>query len=224
MKFQTITLNDLVRTWRFGVPLITFQFIGGLLGWMIRFHHFWFLNLWIGAAIAMIPGLAIGMAWQSRAGDRSERSKFAIRLMTCAGAFVVLMAVLVTLPRMWAEMGHLADVTQLQQESIQRIDVFDRRGRTAILAVTDRSIIADFAASLSDAAGYAPNHERYAQSWYLVVSGPTRREYELHIGDKHPEAVIGDFVVKDGNRTSYHGSFKSRALWDWIERNLLSEN
>lgn len=221
MKSSYISLRDIFQIWRFVVPTVLFQAIGGILGVAIGYYHFWFMNMWIGGALGMLPGMLVGAAWHHFAAPNRAQSIHAVRLLACIGGAIILMAVFGAIPRMSGEMRRIADVSQLDPSEITQIEVFDEYGKTLLLTVTDPALIAEFALSVSDANGYAPGHDHCTQSWYVVVSGNARREYELDFCESRPEAVIGGFVSKNGHSTRHYGSFISQNLRIWVDHNLI---
>jgi hypothetical protein len=94
-------------------------------------------------------------------------------------------------------------------------------GREKILSITVRKSIHGFTHGIADAVGHLPNHPRYSHSWYVILAGVTGLEFELHIGHRFPQSVIGHFVVKSGNSASYHGAFESKGLRSWVDHHLI---
>ncbi len=220
MKYGQISFRDVRREWRIYVVVGAAEILGGLLGVAYGFHHFLFMNFWIGGVVALVPGMILGMVWHfSRTAERKE-STASIWLLGLIGAGLLVMAVGFMIPRLRTEMQNLATISQFDQASIRRIEVFDGDGKTEVLRITDPSIIADFARSISDAIGHSPNHPQYSHSWYVRASGSALHEFELHLDPEFPDSVIGYFVVKSGNSTSSYGSFKSRGLRRWVEAHL----
>ncbi len=221
MILERLSFRDLCRAWRFIVAVVACEFVGGLIGITYEYHYNPFLNLWMGGAIAILPGMILGAVWHfSGPADRRE-SIVVIRLLGFIGAAVFIFAVAVAIPLFKTEMRNLAGLTRLQQEDIRRIEVFDRDGKVKTLTVSDPDIIAAFTGSISDAVGHQSNHPQYTHSWYVLASGPVQHEFELHLDPRFPDSVMGSFVVKSGNRTSYRGSFKSQALRRWVDQQLI---
>jgi len=217
-----ITPRDLLQVWRILVAVVICQLVGGAISSVIAFHHFWFLNLWIGAAIGALPGVVIGAVWHfSGPEERRESARIAFFLSLIA-VFVITMALAVVLPHMRGEMRRLSGMSQLRDEAIDHIEVVDPSGGETVLTLSDPAVTAAFAEACSSAVGHSPNHPRYSHTWYVVVSGDTGHEFLLHLNPQFPESVIGSFVTKSGNSMSRHGCFESRALRPWVEEHLLN--
>ena len=221
MRLGRFSFNDIFRIWRLAIAIVLFEIIGGVLGVTVDYYHSWFMNMWIGGALGLLPGFLVGLAWHHLAAPDRARSVYAVWFVGGIGAYIFLAAIFDAIPRMNEEMRRIADVSQLDTSEITQIEVFDKDGDTLLLSMTDPAVIAEFARSASDAKGYSPNHELYDRSWYLVVSGRTKREYELNVDSKYPEAVIGGFVSKTDNNTCHFGSFISQNLREWVDRNLI---
>jgi len=223
MKYGQITTTDLKSVWRIIVAVLLCQLVVGAISLALSMHHSWFMNLWLGGAAGTLPGFVLGVAWQLK-------SATSIRGWVGMACFLGLLAIAITgmafgiaLPRMRSEMANLTAISQLQAESLQLIEVFDRYGDKRIAHITDSDSLATFAKGIADAVGHSPNHPRYTESWYVVVDGTTRHEFVLHLNPRFPQSVIGYFVVKSGNTTSYHGTFESKGLRPWVETHLMKE-
>ena len=121
-------------------------------------------------------------------------------------------------------METLTAINQLQAESLQQIEVFERNGEDSIAIITDPESLASFAKGIDDAVGHSPNHPRYTKSWYVVADGTTRHEFEMHLNPRFPQSVIGYIVVKSGNMTVYHGTFESKGLRPWVETHMMKKD
>lgn len=224
MKYGQITFTDLKSVWRIVVAIALCQLVGGAISLALSMHHFWFMNLWLGGAAGTLPGFALGVVWQLKSAT-SDRGWIGV---ACFLGFLAIaitgMAFGVVLPQMQSEMTNLSGVSQLQAESLQSIEVFDRYGRRRIARITDPDSLTSFAKGIADAVGHSPNHPRYSDSWYVVVEGATRHEFELHLNPRFPQSAIGYFVVKSGNLTWYHGTFESKGLRSWVEAHLMKGN
>lgn len=217
-----MTLRDIRNVWRILAAVAACQLAGGLIGLLVGFHHFWFMNFWLGGALGTVPGFVLGAIWQFR---RHPERRGAIGIAVFLGflsAALLGMAIGVALPRMSGEMRLLDEMARLQDEPITRIDVFDRYGDKRLLSVTAPDDLAAFARGCSDAVGHSPNHPVYSHSWYVVVEGKPRHEFELHLHPEFPDCVIGYFVTKAGNSTAYYGHFASRGLRPWMQRHLAA--
>ncbi|MEQ8855236.1 hypothetical protein [Gimesia sp.] len=224
MKHGQINATDLKGTWRIIVIVIVCQFVGGAVCLALSLHHFWFMNFWLGAVAGTLPGFIIGVVWQIKSAPTSRAWIGVACLMGLLAVIITGMAFGVALPRMQREMANLKALNQLQDEQLKQITVFDRSGKKRIAHFKDPETISAFATGIADAVGHAPNHPRYTASWYTVVDGTTRHEFELHLNPRFPQSVIGYFVKKSGNSTSYQGSFESKRLRSWVEKHLLQDN
>ncbi len=223
MKYGQLTFTDLKSVWRVLVAVVLCQLVGGAISLVVSMHHFWFMNLWLGGAAGTLPGFVLGVVWQLKS-QTPDRGWIGI---ACFLGFLAIaitgMAFGVVLPQMRSEMANLTAINQLQAEPLKSIEVFDRYGRERIASITDPDSLSAFAKGMADSVGHSPNHPRYSDSWYVVVEGATRHEFELHLNPRFPQSVIGYFVVKSGNSTSYHGTFESKGLRLWVEIHLMKE-
>ncbi|QDU48443.1 hypothetical protein [Gimesia panareensis] len=224
MKHGQITSTDLKSIWRIIAAVALCQLVGGAVCLAFSPHHFWFMNFWLGGAVGTLPGFVLGVVWQVKSAPSS-------REWIAVACFLGLLAVALTgaafgfvLPRMQREMANLKALNQLQDEQLKQITVFDEFGKKRIAGFTDPKILTTFATGIADAVGHSPNHPRYTASWYVVVDGTTRHEFELHLNPRFPQSVIGYFVKKSGNSTSYHGTFESKGLCPWVEKHLLQHD
>lgn len=224
MKYGQIGSTDLKSIWRIIAAVALCQLVGGAVCLTLSLHHFWFMNFWLGGAAGTLPGFVIGVVWQVKSAPSS-------REWISVACFLGLLAVTITgialgveLPRMQREMENLKALNQLQDERLQQITVFDRSGKKRMAGFTDPKILSAFATGIADAVGHSPNHPRYTASWYVVVDGTTRHEFELHLNPRFPQSVIGYFVKKSGNSTSYQGTFKSKGLRPWVQTHLMQDD
>ena len=182
------------------------------------------MNFWIGGVAGTLPGFIIGVVWQVKSAPTSRAWIGVASLMGLFAAIITGMALGVALPIMQREMANLKALSQLQDEHLKQITVFDRSGKKRIAHFKDPEILTAFATGIADAVGHAPNHPRYTASWYTVVDGTTRHEFELHLNPRFPQSVTGYFVKKTGNSTSYQGAFESKGLRPWVETHLMQDH
>jgi hypothetical protein len=172
-----------------------------------------FIYAWIGGAVATLPGVLLGLVWHGRL----SRQWIAPTLM---GSALAAFALGFVLPRKLREERLLAEIRSLRSGDVKQIDVQNRYGAGPITTIADPEAVAEFIRALSQAEPYAPDHPGYSRSWYVVVPGPQRREFELHLEPLQPGVVFGSFVEKEGATTWYYGSFQCAALRPWIARHL----
>jgi hypothetical protein len=224
MKYGQLTFSNLKSIWRIVAAVVLCQVVGGVLSLAVSLHHFWSMNLWLGGAAATLPGFVLGVVWQLKSRT-PERGWLGIACFLGFIAIAITGAAFgVVLPQMRSEMANLTAISQLQAERLRLIEVFDRYGNKPIARITNPESVAAFAKGIADAAGHSPNHPRYTESWYVVVDGTTRHEFELHLNPRFPQSVIGYFVVKSGNSMSYHGTFESKGLRSWVETHLMKKH
>lgn len=224
MKEEDTAKYYVVGVLRIVLSMALLQLIGAVISVVLKPHHFWFMNLWLGGVVATIPGILIGLAWQIKASKHRAVWFGVAAFLVLPALGVNLLAFGIMVPRMKDEMRRLEGLAQLQHRDIRSIDVYDRRGRAHITMFTDADVIAGFVEGVADAVGHSPNHPRYSHSWYIVLEGDERHEFTLHLNPRFPQSVIGGFLTKSGNLTRYHGSFQSRTLRPWVEAHLLGED
>lgn len=226
MEFSVgLTFSDLKSVWRILVAVAGFQLVGGAIGLAIRLHHFGFMNFWFGGATATLPGFAVGLAWQLK--STKDRG-----LWTSVAWFLGIISFVLTavaigfvFPMMRGEMRLIRATAEMPAEALYRIDVFDEDGNKMIASISDAESLQAFARGIADVVGYTPNHPMYSHSWYVVVYGAARHEFQLHLDPNVPQYVDGRFVAlsKSGGSTSIwsYGSFRSKGLRPWVEKHLM---
>jgi F0F1-type ATP synthase assembly protein I len=223
MKYEQLTFSDLKSMWRIIAAIAVCQLVGSAIGLVVSIHHFWFMNFWFGGAAGTLPGFVFGVIWQLKSQPRDRRRLEITGLLGFISIAVTAMAFGVVLPQMRSETANLTAINRLQTENLQQIDIFDQYGEKHIACITDQESVATFAKGIADAAGHSPNHPRYSESWYVVVTGTTQHEFKLHLNPRFPQSVIVYCVVKSGNTTSYHGTFESKSLRPWVEAHLIKK-
>ena len=210
-------------------------FSGPLIAVFFRIHDSYLTNFIIGASFSAAPSALIAAICNYFVSGRSFEAIKPFLLFLMGATVVSIIFLGTTVPRAITEMRHIEDLRHLEPASIDRIEVFAERFevnegtiRTRILSVTDRSAIAQFAQSTSDATAGSPLPRSYSfrdlptwtHKWYLVASGSTRREYRLLFAAEYPDGVIGRFVVDSDIPASDAGVFKSLAMRGWFELHL----
>ncbi len=223
MNNKPCRLNDFKPVWRIVVAMVLGQLAGSVIGILLRPHYSWFENSFFGGTAGTFPGFVFGVVWhiRSKPADRDWIG------LTCALGFLSLVMTIIAfgfdLPQMQREMRNLERIRQLKSKNLKRIEVFDKHKRKCIIRITDPQTLKAFAEGIADAQGHSPNHPRYSDSWYVVITGPSH-QFELHLNPRFPESVIGDIVVKFGNFTSYYGTFRSKGLRSWVNDHLIKAN
>lgn len=90
---MTVAMNNLdelhsqfIALWRIHIAVVVAQVIGGVVIWKLARSDSVFLNLWLGAAIASLPGLLCGIAWERAHSDRWKRTARTFRYLYIACA------------------------------------------------------------------------------------------------------------------------------------------
>ena len=201
---------SLLKSPRVVAAVVGVQLLGLGIGFLLGRS---FIYAWIGAAVATLPGVLLGLAWHGRLSRQwIAPTLIASGFAACALGFV--------LPRKLREERLLAEIRSLRPGDVRQIDVQNRYGTGPITTIADAEAVADFTRALSQAEPYAPDHPGYSRSWYVVVPGPQRRELELHLEPRSPGVVFGSFVKKEGATTWHYGSFQCAALRPWVARHL----
>jgi hypothetical protein len=212
---------SLVPVWRILAAVAALQLLGSGVALLIGFHYSAFMNFWLGGCLATPLGFFVGLLWhlsepQRRRGTRVEVVVFLGVIAVGLGAA----ALVGSLPEMAKEMTSLGALQTLPDGAIERISVYDRYGETLLLQIDDKTALSGFVLACRNAKGYLPNHPVYAESWYLVLQGEQRVELECHYQQGDPDEVVGYFVRKTRNSTSYFGTFISRDLRPWFQQHI----
>lgn len=210
-------------------------FSGPLIAVLFRIHDSYLTSFLIGASFSAAPSALIAAICNYFVSGRSFEAIKPFLLFLMGATVVSIVFLGTTVPRAITEMRHVEDLRHLEPASIDRIEVFgegfevnDGTIGTRILSVTDRSAIAQFAQSTSDATagspirrpGFFQDRPTVTHKWYLVASGSTRREYRLLFAAEYPDSVTGRFVVDSDDPASDVGVFKSLAMREWFELHL----
>jgi hypothetical protein len=222
MKHGQLSVSALLNVWRILVVTLAFELLGGAIALALGMHHSRFSNFWLGGVAGMLPGFAVGVAWQIASGKGRRGWVGTASWLGFIGIAITGFAFGFDLPQMRGEMRRLEAAANLQTEAIQRIDVYDGSREQLIVSITEPASLAAFAQGIADVVGHSPNHPRYSRSWSVVVHGKTRYEFNLHTNSKFPQSVIGYFVSMSGNWEWSHGSFKSDGLRPWVEEHLMN--
>jgi len=214
-------MRYLRRDWRVYAPVLVCQILGGALGLIAAPHHFWFFNMWIGGALATPIGFGLWLAWQRKGRDVKPAAPPGETVFVGVLALILGGAALAFLPHMLREMDLLKSLRELDASQVRRISVFGADGSMCVAHIESREAIAEFVRCCRDVEGYAPGKARYRRSWYIVLTSAPPLELECHYEYGRPSVVVGDFVTKSGNSTSYHGSFSSQRLRGWFEKHLV---
>ena len=221
MLYKQLSFQDLAPVWRIIVAVVVFELAGGFIGFTYGYHHSGFMNLWAGGALAALPGFVLGAIWHlSGPVDRRDTIRIA-GFLGLLSAILFFTAVFDAIPGMKSDMRMLATLSQFDNEPFDRIEIFDRYRKTEILTVTEPAIVAAFTRAISDAVGHSPSHPQYSHSWYAIVSGPKRYEFELHLDPNFPDSIIGYSLTRSEHPASYQVAFQSHALRPWIEEHLV---
>ena len=74
-------LSQILTTWRIGIAVVTFQLVGRQVGLAFGPYETTFENLWVGGALASLPGFLVGRAWELSNESRRASSPRPIRTM-----------------------------------------------------------------------------------------------------------------------------------------------
>ncbi|MCP4643669.1 MAG: hypothetical protein GY851_24700 [bacterium] len=200
--------------------MIGFQVIGALAGLGIGYHHDWFMNAWLGGALATLPGFVFGAVFHFRRELEPREAIWDVRFVGALAIALTAFALWPMLPNAVAEMRNLDAMEHLQSESITRIDVFDDYGETQLATITSPEALDAFGKACADAESHSTNHPTYTDTWCIVVTGSRQHEFEFHLQTGLPDHAVGDFV--DSNSAMhYFGTCKSRSLRPWVEEHLV---
>ena len=66
--------------WRIVLAMVVFDAIGGTVGVLVSFHHSTFMNGWLGGALSMPAGFAVGLWWQLAGRERRKETPVGVVL------------------------------------------------------------------------------------------------------------------------------------------------
>lgn len=198
--------------------VILVQLIGALVGLVVRLDHFWFTNLWLGAAVATPIGFLAGLVWQLADVDRRQRTPVATTLGLGLLAFGFgAVAYFVVIPFVGENAKRLDQLRSLAEGPIRSIRIFDPYKTRQLVLIDDARALSAFASSCGDAQGYSPGQSDRTRQCYLVIDGNTHMEFECYFipGQRN---LYGSFIERAGGAAIGNGGFQSRQLRQWYEQ------
>jgi riboflavin transporter FmnP len=222
---KNITLKDLIPIWRVIIAIILTQILGGFIGYCVKPYHIMFINIWIGGAFGTFTGFLVGAIWHF-----SKKKRRVNLIVLPFLGFVGLTTLMVTLFSVFVAIPHFAEEAKrigmmkiLSKKMINKIDVYNRDGKSLLKTIIEKEILSQFASNCKDTEGYAPNHPKYSQSWYLIVyTEGENLELDFHVMQKDNSTIYGRFVYRKPGYMKSFGSFKSQNLRKWFDKYIIN--
>jgi hypothetical protein len=157
--------------WRVLVAIAAVGVLGEILGRLLLPWFDPWTNGWIGGGLVAPAGFLGGLWWQLASPRRRHKTRLDVLLLlavlACGAAPVS------ALDEMRSErdfQARLDTFRTLPASSIRQITCYDKYGGEELLTIEDPDVLRAFAVACRDAKGYSPNHPRYFESWYIVVT------------------------------------------------------
>lgn len=201
--------------------VFAFQFIGAGLGLLIAPHFDMLFNMWMGGALGGPLGFVAGLCWELTRKDCARRLPVAETWMVGLIVFAVgAFACLFVIPFSKAEMRAIAELKSIDGTRIENIVVYKELGRQKLVEIADRQALMDFADRCKDIEGYSPNHPVYTSSWHVMLNGAAAQEFEFYYEANLPQALVGEFDLRNTSPLDTHGHFSSKRLREWFAKHV----
>lgn len=197
--------------------------VGAIVSVLVGPHDFWFLDAWVGAALAWPLGLGLGILWQfSQSKDPSlSRSQLSLAVLASLGA-----AALAATQLRWAiqASAKVEELRTLAKDSLVRIDVHEPFTLQRIETIDDPEELSAFVLAARDIRIAHPGkhaREPFPPKWYVLTLADGR-SIRLSLEGGPPGSVYGMFLAatSDGNSVAAanEGEFGSAGLLTWARK------
>lgn len=215
--------------------IIAIQLAGGIVGLAVAQMDFWFLDFWIGGALASPIAILLAVAWELRIKEPedspSELDSESIPLNRVGLAIVIsiLLAGMAVLQIQDSRVAqtNLTKLSKLPAESVRRIDIRMPFTDEVILEIEDPEAIRDFAVAARDAqTNWMARIEdsEHIQPKHVTVVAKTGESWSFEWSQSSRTRMFGMFieVTEDAEwiTVSKRGKFASTSLRDWFRKHV----
>jgi hypothetical protein len=217
-----IKAEDLRNTWRIIVAVVIGQLTGLAIGFLAKLHPELFLSIWTGGAIGTLPGFIIGLFWHF--GERRRRKQ--VPYFTVG--FFALGSIIFSITAFQLLIGGIGSVnlvTSLQSLSpsaISTLTIYKGYDQSNTITITDREQISSFIEACSDLKDDYIQHNSTCNrtaEYFIGLNGSLPKDLILEYCQSN--VVKGVFAIREGKTTTFHGTFSSVKLKEWLTNNVV---
>ncbi len=220
MNTKELKSEDIRFSWRLLAAPVIGQLIGLFFGYLFSIDSNKFMSAWIGGAPGTCIGFWYGVFWHFRDCERRKKKSYFtvifIGIISNAFGFVALTS-------LFGSAGFSQTLNQLksiQKTHIRKISIMEEYGTEPLLIIDDVKILSEFSSACQDAKKYSPKvnyNPKIAFSCYVDLSESFPYGLSVNIYEGERNRIICTFAKRDGNSTSYHGTFESDSLRVWFD-------
>ena len=204
--------------------VIVGQIFGLFVGFAFPLHPDKFLSIWSGAAFAAFPGFIIGTIWYFKSEDRKKGIPyFTLGFFAIASIGLPIAA--------FGLLNEGMEFTKIKEQSkrinpavIEKLVVYKGFSKRSILEITDRIALNEFAYACQDIEGDHIQNAKPCKTidrYYIELGGILPKD--IIVDHCETEFATGSFATREGNVTSYHGTFYSKSLKPWLYTYVLEK-
>lgn len=198
-------------------------FIGAIVGVVLHCCEFWFLDAWLGGAIGMPIGLALGVAYERRQASWDDHCLPRVYVVGVLSVAVALLGVSNLLPMVNTAKANVNLLSTLQPKSLTKIRVRKPFSNASIVTIDDRQALNDFVIAARDMRvgypGQLSSGESFDEWWFVIVLADSQEiELEWSHRGRSPNTVFGMFVETNRRSLKNRGSWLSTNLRAWFSQ------
>ncbi len=220
MHTKEYSPEDIRFSWRLLAGPALGQLIGLAVGYLVTLDQRTFLSVWIGGAAGTCVGFWYGVWWYFK--DNARRKKKPYFTMGFIGIISNIFGVIAVI-MLFGSAGfshNLAQLKSLQRTQLSKIVITEESGNDPLVTIDDVKVLSEFCYACRDAKKYIPKANynlKLKFSCYADFSGSLPYGLHLSIYEDDNNRVICTFAKREGNSTSYHGTFESDGLRTWFD-------
>ena len=196
---------------------------GAVVGLVVGYGRFWFLDLWLGAVVGGPIGLALGITWEKARGGSEVNWRHA-GLAAIGSVLLAGIAVFFIVPMTVTARRNVETLTTLAPESLVEIRVCKRYSDQELAVIDDRAALTAFAADAADAKVHYSGQDgsERVDAWWLtlVFAGGHTQRVEWQQRSAQPSLVYGRFIETTPASLAGRGGFVSTKLRGWFARHV----
>lgn len=212
-----IKAEDLRKTWRIIIMVVFGQLFGFFIGLVFTLHPDKFLSIWSGAAFGTFPGFILGVIWYYQSEDRRKGIPYFTLGFFALGSILLPIVAFGLISSGLAFTNLQEDMKSLNPSTIDKLVVYKGYKKRNVLEITDKTALESFAYACRDVEGdYFQNAKpcRTIDRYYIELTGILPKD--IILDHCETDLATGSFATREGNRTTYHGTFSSKSLKPWL--------
>jgi hypothetical protein len=220
MSTKEYNSEDIRFSWRLLAAPMIGQLIGLALGYLLSLDQSKFLSVWIGGAAGTCLGFWYGVWWHFKEKTRRKKKSYFTMLFIGIIANALGFVVFTTLYGSAGFSNTLDQFKLLQRSQISKITIMEEYGNEPLVTIDEEKTLSNFISACQDAIKYNPKvnyNPKIKFSCYVDLSGAFPYGLSAAIYEGEPNRIICTFAKRNGNSTSYHGTFESIQLRTWFD-------